>query len=260
MKVYTKHTTFPFLKRRLVTCAIAVALGSGAMSISAQEVEDTENAQIEVIRGETDVEVKQPAPSVDIDQKDPRVDVAVGKPSVDVEYQEPDINIEQQKPEVNIAQAEPEVVVNSAEPNVKVNKAEPEVTIKKSEPEINVVRMNKEGDLREDSDIAYVDQLTISELEGKDLINSQGEDIGEIEEVVQNNEDKQLSLVIESGGILGVGSSKTVLPLADVKLANDKIVWDKSKTTEQLPEFNESQYVALNQKDRTVQDFLGEKR
>ncbi|QJR81631.1 PRC-barrel domain-containing protein [Alteromonas pelagimontana] len=261
MKINTQHNTLPILKRRFTACAIAIAMGSGVASVSAQQSsEKPEKAEVEVIRGQTDVQVKQPAPSVDINQKDAKVDVAVGKAKVDVEYKEPEISIKQQEPDVEIAQAEPEVIINSAEPNVKVNKAEPEVSIEKSEPEINIVREDQKGNLRKDSDIAYVNQLKIAELEGKDLINSQGEDVGEISEVVQNNQDKQLSLVIESGGIMGVGESKSVLPLDEVTLENNKIVWDKNKDPEQLPEFNESQYVALNQKEKTVEDYIGEHR
>ncbi|MCW8109570.1 PRC-barrel domain-containing protein [Alteromonas ponticola] len=243
-----------------VACAVTLALGLAFPTVGlAQSEVESEKAEIEVIKGETDVKVKQPAPKVDVAQKDPQVDVEVGEATVDVAYEEPEIDIEQQEPEVNVVQAEPQVTVKAAEPEVTVNKAEPEIHIEKSEPEIAVVRKDEQGELREDSDIASINHLTLEELEGKDVKNHQGDEIGSIEEIVKSN-DGELSLVIESGGVLGLGSEKTILSLNEVELQGEEVVWMTNKTADSLPPFNEELYIELSRKDQRVDELISMNR
>ncbi|MCW8092330.1 PRC-barrel domain-containing protein [Alteromonas sp. ASW11-130] len=243
-----------------VAYAIALALGIALpIGATAQDNIEPENAQVEVIKGKTDVKVKQPAPEVDVAQKEPEVDVEVGEATVDVAYQEPEIDIEQQEPEVNVVQAEPEIVVKSAEPEVTFNKAEPEIHIEKSEPEIAVVRKDEEGELREDSDIASINHLTIEELEGRDVVNANGEEVGSIAQVVKSN-NGDVSLVIESGGVLGLGSEKSVLSVNEVELQSEEIVWNTNNSAENLPQYNESNFVELTRKEQRVEDLISMNR
>ena len=146
--------------------------------------------------------------------------------------------------------------METAEPQVTVNQAEPEIVIEKSEPEINIVRRDENGDIRKDSDAAYVKHLTVQELEDKDIVGPNGEEVGSIEEVVKSNQNEELALVVESGGVMGVGSRKSVLPLSEVSLENDEIVWSSEKKVEQLPEYSDSQFVSIQQKGQTIEDFL----
>ena len=245
-----------FSKPTVIASVIALTLGGSVFYVSAQEYNEATNSEIEVVKGKTDVEVTQPAPSVDVNQKDPEVDVAVGQAKVDVEYQDPEIRIQQQQPEVEVVQAEPQINVETAEPQVTVNQAEPEIIIEKSEPDINIVRRDENGDIRRDSDAAYVKHLTVQELEDKDVMAPNGEELASIDQVVKSNRSDELALVIESGGVMGVGSRKSVLPLSEVSLENDEIVWSSEKKVEQLPEYSDSQFVSIQQKGQTIEDFL----
>ena len=259
MDIRNRHGKSNFLKPTMLASVVAFAVGGSVFSASAQQTTDAAtNSEIEVIKGKTDVEVTQPAPSVQVDQKDPKVDVEVGQAEVNVEYQDPEINIQQQQPEIEFVQAEPQVNINSAEPKVTVNQAEPEIIVEKSEPEINIVRRDENGDIRKDSDAAYVKHLTVHQLEEKDVMSANGEEIGSIEEVVQSSQSNELSLIVESGGVMGVGSRKSVLPLSEVSLEEGDIVWGSERDVEQLPEYSEARFVSIQQKNQTIEDFLSE--
>lgn len=245
----------PTQSKSNLAVAITFALGIAfPLSGVAQEKSEPENAQVEVIKGKTDVKVKQPAPKVEVAQKEPEVDVQVGEATVDVAYDEPEINIEQQEPEVNVVQAEPQIEIKAAEPEVTFNKAEPEIHIEKSEPEIAVVRKDEKGNLREDSDIASINHLTINELEGREIVNAKGDEVGSISKVVKSKQG-DVSLVVESGGVLGIGSEKSVLAVDKVSLENEEVVWNTDQEADSLPKFDENKFVELSQKDQRVEDL-----
>jgi sporulation protein YlmC with PRC-barrel domain len=237
--------------------ALVAATCSASFFTQAQESDEAERSQIEVIKGQTDVAVKHPAPSVDVQQKDPQVDVAVGKPEVDINYEDPEVTVQQQKPEVSIVQAEPQVEVNSAKPKVKVNQAEPEITIESSEPEINIVRRDERGEIREDSDKAMVAHMTIDELEDNQVFNGKGEEVAAIEEVVMQTQDNQLFLVVESGGMMGLGEKKNVVPLEAVTLEDGDLLLTSNKDIQQFPEYVESRYSTVTEKQETIETILG---
>ena len=242
-------------KPRAITLASLFALSTVSASVMAIP-QEADSAKVEVEKGKTDVRVKQPAPSVNVDQKDAKVDVNVGKAEVDVDYEKPDVNIEQKEPKVDIQQAEPEIVVNSAEPEVTVNKAEPNIKFQKSDPEIKIVRKDENGNLREGSDIAAIGQLTVGELESKKIRRANGEEAGDISEIVMNKSNQELSLVLEAGGFYGFGSSKVVLPLSEVKLDGNNLVWDNNQDAEKLPEYSKSEYTVLSEKNKQIKDIV----
>ncbi|WP_218353363.1 PRC-barrel domain-containing protein [Alteromonas lipotrueiana] len=255
MKLRNSQRRRPVFKAHALT--LASLFTASVVSASAFAIpQESDNAKVEVMKGETDVKVKQPAPSVDIDQKDAQVDVNVGKATVDVEYEKPDINIDQQKPQVDIEQAEAEVVVNSAEPEVTVNKAEPNIDIQTSEPEIKIVRKNKDGQLRDGSDIAAISQLTIRELESKTVKNAMGDDVGDISKVVMNKDTRKMSLVLEAGGFFGFGGSKVALPLEEVKLEGNNLVWNENTSVEKLPKYTEAGYTTLSEKNKQIKELV----
>lgn len=247
-----------YLHRHSVYIALSLAgLTTSAWVGAAQQA--PEKAQVEVVKGETDVKVKQPAPSVDIDQKDAKVDVKVGEPEVDIQYEKPDVNIQQPEPKVDVEQAQPEVIVNTAEPEVTVNKAEPNIEIQKSEPEIKIVRKDASGKLRDNSDIATITQLSIGDLEEKVIKNSAGEEVGEISQVVMNKNTQQLALVIEAGGFFGLGSSTVAMPLDEVRLEGNDLIWNENTDVEQLPEYTQSGFAVISEKQKQIKDIVQSK-
>ncbi|NDV93229.1 hypothetical protein GTH32_18830 [Alteromonas sp. 345S023] len=258
MYIRKRQSKSPLAKVKSIAALVAVTC-SASFVTHAQEVEEAERSQIEVIKGQTDVAVKQPAPSVDVKQKDPQVDVAVGQPEVDINYEDPEVTVQQQKPEISIVQAEPQVEVNAAKPKVKVNQAEPEITIESSEPEINIVRRDERGEIREDSDKAMVAHMTIGELEEDQVLSPQGEEVAAIEEVVMQTQNNQLFLVVESGGMMGLGEKKSVVPLDAVALEDGDLLLTSNKDIQQFPEYVESRYSPVSQKQETIEAILAKK-
>ncbi len=60
MNIRKRQKNASLLKKSSIAAVVALGLSSG---VSAQELDEAERSQIEVIKGQTDVDVKQPAPS-----------------------------------------------------------------------------------------------------------------------------------------------------------------------------------------------------
>ena len=136
-----------------------------------------------------------------------------------------------------------------------VNQAEPEITIESSEPEINIVRRDASGDIREDSDKAMVAHMT-NELEDNDVVNTRGEEVASIEEVVMQKQSNDVYLVVESGGMMGLGEKKNVIPLDEVKLEEGNLLLSSSREIQQFPEYVESRYSSISEKQQTLENIL----
>jgi sporulation protein YlmC with PRC-barrel domain len=69
-------------------------------------------------------------------------------------------------------------------------------------------------------------QVRVSELTGKDVVNRQGEQIGDIDEIVRKSDDDQAKAhaVISVGGFLGMGDKDVLVPLDRLSMQEDKIV------------------------------------
>lgn len=67
--------------------------------------------------------------------------------------------------------------------------------------------------------------LTASQLEGLDIYNATGDDIGEIEDVVIGDGKSVIGLVASVGGFLGIDKSYVVLDPASVAVHNDNGTW-----------------------------------
>lgn len=66
--------------------------------------------------------------------------------------------------------------------------------------------------------------LTVDALEGMDLVGPDGKGIGDIEGVVENSADKKQLVVIERGGLLGLGAKTIALPLENVAVQGEKVI------------------------------------
>jgi sporulation protein YlmC with PRC-barrel domain len=74
-----------------------------------------------------------------------------------------------------------------------------------------------------------------SQLIGMDVKNPQGEDLGEVSELVLDpREGKIKSMVISSGGMLGIGAKKVAVPWNQVKPASDEEAFVVTMTREEL--------------------------
>lgn len=204
------------------------------------------------------VDVNQPAPEVNVEQHDAQVDVRTGEPEVAIDQPEPQVEIEQPEPDVSIQQAEPEVTVNTAEPEVSVEQEDPEVTIEKSEPDINIVRQSSEGEKQSSHQTsATLMQADLESLEGKSVVNSQGEEIGNVEEIVRSNDGSEIGFVVSAGGFLGIGDADIFVPASESHLEQDEIVYRTDRDTGELKDsakYQEDRYQPISGQFRTLDE------
>jgi putative membrane protein len=87
-------------------------------------------------------------------------------------------------------------------------------------------------------------EISIEEVLGSSVVNSAGEEIAEIEEIVLD-ENQEYYAILSVGGFLGIGDKKVAVPLDQLQLSEDKVYLMTAETEEQLeqmPEYDEDQY------------------
>ncbi len=92
-----------------------------------------------------------------------------------------------------------------------------------------------------------IDQATFraEEIIGRDVVNLEGEDVGEVNDVVIANDRDEMFLVVGVGGFLGMGERDVALPVSDLRMSSDNVLLMSQKSEDQLkamPEFKESDY------------------
>jgi putative membrane protein len=87
-------------------------------------------------------------------------------------------------------------------------------------------------------------EISIEEVLGSSVVNSAGEEIAEIEDIVLD-ENQEYYAILSVGGFLGIGDKKVAVPLDQLQLSEDKVYLMTAETEEQLeqmPEYDEDQY------------------
>lgn len=250
------------LKNRLYAAVVGITAGTFIVSgsINAQESGrvDEPRSELSVQDRAPHVDVNQPAPEVNVEQQDAQVDVRTGEPQIAIDQPEPQVEIEQPEPEVSIQQAEPQVTVNTAEPEVHVEQEEPEVTIEKSEPNINIVRQSAEGEEQSAHQTsATLMHADLESLEGKTVVNSEGDRIGTVEDIVLSRDGGEVGFVVSAGGFFGIGDSEIVVPASDSHLEEDDIVYRTSRDADELKDsvkYQEERYQAISGRFRTLSE------
>lgn len=90
------------------------------------------------------------------------------------------------------------------------------------------------------------------ELQDLPVINSLGEEIGEVQDVVMSNDGREAGVVIEVGGILGIGAKEIFLNAEELGAGPDgqEIVWESSldeDAAKDLPEYDEERFTSLTE-------------
>jgi hypothetical protein len=213
-----------------------------------------------------EVQIEQMPATVEVDAGAPRVVVRQQPPKVTVEQQPPLVEITQPEARVNVTQAEPKVTVNQANPQVDIEQAEPQVqVVQAGEPQVRMVSpgtgsnqqasnvqqgspsASTEPQQTERPDLVTAGQISseeASQLEGKNVLSSQGEEVGEISDIVRSQADNELHAVVDVGGFLGIGARSVAIPVQQGQIGEDgnlQVPLSRDQL-EQLPEYDESQY------------------
>jgi putative membrane protein len=89
--------------------------------------------------------------------------------------------------------------------------------------------------------------VSLEEVLGASVVNAEGDEVAEIEDVVLGEGDKYYA-ILSVGGFLGIGDKKVAVPLDQLQLGEDEAYLMSAETEEQLeqmPEYDEEQYQPL---------------
>jgi len=74
------------------------------------------------------------------------------------------------------------------------------------------------------TDEAQTQRISVADLEGMDAVNLRGQQIGDVEGLVQSTVDNKLYVVIDHGGFLGLGEKRIALSLEGMQLQGDRLI------------------------------------
>jgi predicted outer membrane protein/sporulation protein YlmC with PRC-barrel domain len=213
--------------------------------------------------------VRMPRPDVNVAMAQPQVQVNQPQPQVQVvqPQQQPEVQVQLAQPQVQIqqAQGQPSVQVQGADnqPNVRYERAEPRVVVNQPQGQPNV-RMEQQGEGPQANPqqqaaartadttapqatgaLPGAQGLTVSRVDDMNLYNTQGNELGDVERVVQGPDGKQY-VVIGAGGFLGMGEKHVAIPVERVALRGDRLI---------IQGLTEDQIRALPSFDRNDRSF-----
>ncbi len=230
----------------------------------------TQTGEVTVQQPAPRVHVSQPEPKVTVRQPKPEIIVRQPAPVIAVKIPQPQIIVRMPKPEVSVATPQPQISVSEAKPQVQVQTAKPQVNVMAAQQSANVemqqarpvVRYEQTGKAKvfvkrpegqptvryeqmtaangpsaAQQGAANTQQVKVSELLHTEAYDANGNKLGKVDGVVQNNAGTA-SLVIGHGSALN--GKEVLVPLNDVRMANGRLVI-QGVTAQQLagmPEWN----------------------
>lgn len=99
------------------------------------------------------------------------------------------------------------------------------------------------GESDSDQSLEMIAREQPDELEGWEIENAQDDDMGEIENIVRDNESGDLYALINTGGFIGFGESEAVIPLSELQKQSDEddeLVFTGQDS--EIQEYDESQF------------------
>ncbi|MCB8888752.1 PRC-barrel domain-containing protein [Halomonas malpeensis] len=92
--------------------------------------------------------------------------------------------------------------------------------------------------------------LTISDVEGMTVVNQEGEEIGDVDNVVEHNDSGDLYAVVSVGGFWGFGATDLALPLQEMTLEDDQLIMQTPYGSDEIEsaaeEYNEDDYSSID--------------
>ena len=89
--------------------------------------------------------------------------------------------------------------------------------------------------------ISEAKQLQPDQLDGLDVVNRNGDDIGEVEKVITEN-GRVTEVVVSVGGLLGIGDKDVLVDADNLQVTGNKVVWNTpmdKEAIDNLPEYKE---------------------
>lgn len=218
--------------------------------------------------------VRMPQPDVNVAMAQPQVQVNQPQPQVQVlqPQQQPEVQVQPSQPQVQVqqAQGQPQVQVQGADnqPSVRYERAEPRVVVNQpqGQPDVRIERQGEgpqakpQQQAQQQAAVRPADAttapqatgalpgaqaLTVSRVDDMNLYNTQGNELGDVERVVQGPDGRQY-IIVGAGGFLGMGEKHVAIPMDRVALRGDRLV---------TQDFTEDQIRALPSFDRNDRSF-----
>lgn len=98
---------------------------------------------------------------------------------------------------------------------------------------------------------------TADELIGQSVVNQNGEEVGELADIVLNANDQAVLAVISVGGFLGFGAKNVAVPFEQLQPSGDESILMSTATEEQLkslPDYEEGEGYTAVPRDRPIGD------
>lgn len=87
--------------------------------------------------------------------------------------------------------------------------------------------------------------LTAEQIIGRDVVNKNGEDVGQVERLVIQPDKGDVHAVISVGGFLGIGDRDVAIPLKEMEFGEENVTLMSQQTKEDLealPEYEENEW------------------
>jgi ribosomal 30S subunit maturation factor RimM len=220
-------------------------------------------AQVDVQQQAPQILVRQAPPTIIVQQPQPEIIVRMPEPQVAVQQQEPQVQVEQAQPQVQAEAAQAQVRTEQAQPQVTFERTgEPQIQFQEQEgqPQVRIERMAEgeqqqmqpdqqqaqqqpaqdqqaqERDARTVFGVgqepqatgaigtAEQQQIAVADLEGREVFNYQGEELGTVDRVLQDPQGQQFYVVVSHGGFLGLGQDEAVMPLERMVMHGDRLL------------------------------------
>ncbi len=198
---------------------LALLAPAGALGQQGQPQQQERDAEVQVQAPRPEVQVQQAAPEVQVQQPAPDVRIRQGQPEIQLDPARPQVNVQPgQQPEIMVQEpparteaqvtrpGETQVQVQMGEPDVRIETAEPNVQVEQAEqqPKIEIVRMSRREAEMQDAGIARGDLI------GMEVVGSEGDGIGEVDDIIMAQGQRLDRLVIQMGGGLFGGEERLV--------------------------------------------------
>src|SRR3712207_3932480 len=218
------------MRMKLATSAIALALAAPGFALAQQQQQPA--------AGGADIQVQQPAPQITVKQPKPKITVQQPAPQVTIEQPKPQVTVQQPKPEVTVQQAQPQVdVQQQGQANVQVEQAgQPDVTVTRPGAEqaqggtqAGQGQMQQEQTAATPAEQQWYSGMRGEEMIGQTLYGTDGEEIGEIDNVVMSQGGSTPEALVGVGGFLGIGERNVAIPLNQIQMQGDRLTTAMTK-------------------------------
>ena len=174
--------------------------------------------KVDVAQQPAEITVQQPAPEVVVEQQPPQVTVVQPEPQVTIQQPEPDVTVQQAEPQVTVDQTgQPEVQVQQ--------QGQAEVTVKQAEEaEVQAEQQTDAAGQQTEEQVAGLSAVDAEKLIGKQAYGSNGENVGEIRNVLIGPNGQVRAAVIEFGGFLGIASNEVAVDMSKLQVGEDRVV------------------------------------